>query len=207
MFNIVSHVAVSIVLILYLWSMRKTFALKPSARKLESLKGQTLVRYTSESVVLNETEVRLIPAQGLLANLSAGCKPVIWLFVGEPSDRQMASNRITSYDIQLKLSFDQLDKNYVLYREHDNVIGYTKEFEGFAHIVKSQHTKGIKFKILKTLILAKGLLELLLFFFCLVFLFDIVGYVLIGFFYVLIFTLKGIDKIHKHKARKLSENS
>ncbi|MEK4006445.1 hypothetical protein [Paenibacillus sp. FSL H3-0333] len=207
MLNAVFHVCVVFFIINYVWSMRKTFAVKPSSRNLESLKGKTLYRFTSELVLMNNNEVQLIPTPGLIANLSARCQPVTWFFVGEPSEWQKAANNISSYEIQLKIPFNQLDENCVLYRRYDNVVGYTKKFTGTVEVVRSSNTKSLMYKLFKLWENIKAGAELLLFTLALIFLFGNIGYLLFALFAAFIFSLSFIDKLNKRKIRKMSKNS
>ncbi|TPG68572.1 hypothetical protein EEL31_08605 [Brevibacillus laterosporus] len=132
----------SILIIIYvITNIKKSFALRPSNAQLKELESKTVVRYTSSSVIKHENLIHLTPASSFESTLRSGLKPVIWFFVGEPNQSQLNKNKISNPEIQITILINNLDKNKILYREDDNVIGYIGEYIGEAAIIHLENDK------------------------------------------------------------------
>ncbi|MEK3976184.1 hypothetical protein [Psychrobacillus sp. FSL K6-1267] len=56
---------------------------------------------------------------------------MVWFFVGEPKSFQLGRNNLKEQPNKImRIRFEDLDSEKILYRAGDNVVGYMGEFEG-----------------------------------------------------------------------------
>ncbi|PPA87675.1 hypothetical protein C4A75_00195 [Brevibacillus laterosporus] len=185
----------SILIIIYvITNIKKNFAVKPSDAQFKELEDKTIVRYTSSSVILRENLIHLTPVSSFESSFRSGLKPVIWFFVGEPNQSQLNKNKIFNPEIQITIPINNLDKNKILYREDDNVIGYIGEYIGEAAILHLENDK--KKRINKHFLKLLRDLTVILFVF-----FSLLGFILtiqvlgvLGLIYFLIIMVIGIKR-------------
>ncbi|MFC8686056.1 hypothetical protein [Brevibacillus porteri] len=123
-----------IIFLLILYSMFVGFAFKPTKKRLEKLRDTEVVRFTSRQFLTDDHTVALKPVDYPDGNISTFTRPVIWFFVGDPKTKDFAKNNIQDIEIRIKIPFNKLEEDKVLFRPYDNAIGYLGEYNGHVFV-------------------------------------------------------------------------
>ncbi|AOK91777.1 hypothetical protein [Paenibacillus polymyxa] len=142
----------SIIYLIHLYFIvKKEFAEKPTQKLLDELQNVHLTRYTKSDIIIGPNLVHIKPTDNWERNITAKFKPVTWFFIGTPSAKNISKNKISSNEIMIRIPFCNLEQDKIIYRKHDNVIGYLTEYRGYAEIEESNIPPIKRFNLFKNL--------------------------------------------------------
>lgn len=137
LFEISLKIIATMISVYIIFTIRKTFAIRPKHEFIKSLQGKNLIRYASKSIIVDENHVKIPTTDSYEHNITSFFKPVTWFFIEDPTTKNIAKNNISSSEIKIVIPFSNFDSSKILYREFDSVVGYLENYEGQAHIIES----------------------------------------------------------------------